>query len=113
MIGTSLAQYRILSSLGEGGMGHVYLAEDTRLGRQVAVKVLSATGQDAGARQRFLQEARLASALSHPNIAHIYEIGESGDTSFLVMEYVKASRSAARSPGVRFRLPRSSTQGRR
>ena len=89
MIGTSLAQYRILSSLGEGGMGHVYLAEDTRLGRQVAVKVLSATGQDAGARQRFLQEARLASALSHPNIAHIYEIGESGDTSFLVMEYVE------------------------
>jgi two-component system LytT family response regulator len=90
MIGTSIAQYRILSSLGEGGMGHVYLALDTKLGRQVAIKVLSpATDQDSTAAARFLQEARLASALSHPNIAHIYEIGEEGDISFLVMEYVE------------------------
>src|SRR2546423_6476236 len=79
MIGTALAQYRILSSLGQGGMGHVYLAQDTRLGRQVAVKVLASTESGSPATQRFLQEARLTSSLNHPNIAHIYEIGESGE----------------------------------
>src|SRR5438132_177366 len=99
MIGTLLAQYRILSSLGEGGMGHVYLAVDTKLGRQVAIKVLSAAQQNPEARQRFLQEARLASALSHPNIAHIYEIGESGETSFLVMEYVEGQALSGRIAG--------------
>jgi len=104
MIGTSIAHYRILSILGEGGMGRVYLALDTRLGRQVAIKVLFPTGQNPDARQRFLQEARLASALSHPNIAHIYEIGgeigeeigESGETNFLVMEYVEGQSLSSR-----------------
>src|SRR5689334_22285889 len=89
MIGTTIAQYRIVSNLGEGGMGHVYLAHDTRLGRQVAIKVLTPAPGNADAAQRFLQEARLASSLSHPNIAHIYEIGESGAASYLVMEYVE------------------------
>ena len=90
MTGTTIAQYRVLSSLGEGGMGQVYLALDTRLGRKVALKVLPPNlAKDPSSLQRFLQEARLASALSHPNIAYIYEIGESGDTHFLAMEYVE------------------------
>ncbi len=87
--GDSIARYRIVSSLGEGGMGQVYLAADTRLDRQVALKVLreELAGQ-AAARERFLREAKLASSLSHPNITHIYEIGEAAGVSFLVMEYV-------------------------
>lgn len=92
MIGTTLAQYRILSSLGEGGMGHVYLALDTKLGRQAAIKVLPPTGEKA----RFLQEARLASSLNHPNIAYIYEIGEAGGTHFIAMEYVEGESLNAR-----------------
>ncbi len=97
MTGNSIAQYRILSSLGQGGMGHVYLAEDTRLGRQVALKVLSAElASDPTGLQRFLQEARLASSLSHPNIAYIYEIGEAGGHHFLAMEYVEGESLSGR-----------------
>ncbi|MGA2595799.1 MAG: protein kinase [Bryobacteraceae bacterium] len=97
MTGTSIAQYRILSSLGEGGMGHVYLALDTKLGRHVAVKVLAgAQAAEPSHLQRFLQEARLASSLSHPNIAYIYEIGEEGGTHFLAMEYVEGESLSAR-----------------
>ena len=97
MTGTSIAQYRILSSLGEGGMGHVYLALDTKLGRHVAVKVLAeAQAAEPSHLQRFLQEARLASSLSHPNIAYIYEIGEEAGTHFLAMEYVEGESLSAR-----------------
>src|SRR3984893_16706602 len=91
----NIAQYRILSSLGEGGMGRVYLALDTKLGRQVAVKVL-AEDKDAGSIQRFLQEARLAASLSHPNIAQIYEVGDSGGMHFLAMEYAEGDSLGAR-----------------
>jgi serine/threonine-protein kinase len=78
---TNLSHYRIVSKIGEGGMGEVYLAHDTKLDRNVALKILPA---DLAANQdrmrRFVQEAK-AAALNHPNIAHIYEIGESEGTS--------------------------------
>ncbi len=90
MTGTMLAQYRIEAGLGEGGMGQVYLALDTRLGRQVAIKILSPDlAEDPSNLQRFLQEARLASSLSHPNIAYIHEIGEADGIHFLAMEYIE------------------------
>ena len=77
MTTASIGRYRIVSRLGAGGMGEVFLAEDTTLGRQVALKVLPASGAGSADRlARFVQEARLASAVSHPGIAQIFEIGE-------------------------------------
>ncbi len=87
--GTHLGRYEIRSKLGAGGMGEVYLAEDTELHRKVALKVLPAdvvTNKDR--MRRFKQEATAAAALNHPNIAHIYEIGESAGTHFISMEFV-------------------------
>ena len=79
---STLSHYRIVSKIGEGGMGEVHLAHDTKLDRNVALKILPA---DLAANQdrmrRFVQEAKAAAALNHPNIAHIYEIGESEGTS--------------------------------
>ena len=90
MIAEKISHYRILDKLGAGGMGEVYLAEDTRLGRQVALKFLPASYQyDPDRRARFLKEARAASALRSPNIAAIYDIGEHEDSMFIVMEYVE------------------------
>jgi serine/threonine-protein kinase len=87
MIGETVTHYRILDKIGEGGMGVVYRAEDTRLGRQVAVKFLSAKlSQDAAALERFQREARAASSLSHPHICALYDVGRHGDLPFLVME---------------------------
>ncbi|HVT45410.1 MAG TPA: protein kinase [Thermoanaerobaculia bacterium] len=87
--GTMLSRFRITSKLGAGGMGVVYLAHDTRLGRTVAVKCLGDSGRlSRAALDRFLVEARAASAINHPNVAHIYEIGDERDTPFIVMEYV-------------------------
>lgn len=86
----SLSHYKILHKLGAGGMGEVYLAEDTRLGRRVALKVLPASYQyDPERRERFLREARAASALRSPNVAAIYDIGESDNAMFIAMEYVE------------------------
>src|SRR5580698_6307077 len=86
----TLAHYKILSLLGKGGMGEVFLAEDARLNRKVALKVLlPEVAEDTEKLARFVQEARLASALSHPNAAHIYEIGEAGGRHFLAMEYIE------------------------
>ncbi|MBL8205532.1 MAG: protein kinase [Blastocatellia bacterium] len=84
-----LSHYRIESQIGAGGMGLVYLAQDTRLQRKVALKVLPAhfTHQPERLR-RFVQEAQAASALNHPNILTIYEIGEAGTTRFIAMEYI-------------------------
>jgi len=85
----NISHYRIVTKLGEGGMGEVYLAEDTRLGRQIALKVLPASYQyDPERRTRFLTEARAASALRSPNIAAIYDIGEHDGAMFIAMEYV-------------------------
>jgi two-component system LytT family response regulator len=92
-VGSNIAHYRVVSRLGEGGMGAVYLADDTRLGRRVALKVLPANvAADPERMHRFVQEAKLASALTHPNVAYIYELGgengEDGGLRFLAMEYV-------------------------
>src|SRR5213593_3966794 len=85
----TLGQYRILDRLGAGGMGEVYRARDTRLGRTVAIKVLPAdVAGDPDRRERFMQEARATAALSHPNIAALYEIGEDQGHIFLVFEFV-------------------------
>ncbi|HET8674466.1 MAG TPA: serine/threonine-protein kinase, partial [Blastocatellia bacterium] len=93
----SISHYRILDKLGAGGMGEVYLAEDTRLGRQVALKFLPASYQyDADRRARFLKEARAASALRSPNIAAIYDIDEHEGAIFIVMEYVEGELLSAR-----------------
>jgi serine/threonine protein kinase len=86
---TKLGRYEIRSKLGAGGMGEVYLAEDTELHRKVALKVLPANVVTNNDRmRRFKQEATAAAALNHPNIAHIYEIGESDGTHFIAMEFV-------------------------
>jgi eukaryotic-like serine/threonine-protein kinase len=87
--GTKLGRYEIRSKLGEGGMGEVYLAEDTRLHRKVALRILpSELAANKDRMRRFEQEAQAAAALNHPNIAHIYEIGESGGVNFIAMEFV-------------------------
>ena len=88
--GQVVAHFRIIRQLGAGGMGIVYLAEDLRLGRQLGLKFLPAyLTNDFEARQRFLNEARLAAKLNHPNIATIYESGEAGDHIYIAMEYVQ------------------------
>ena len=87
--GSTLSHYLVVSKIGAGGMGEVYVAEDTQLRRQVALKILPsdlASNQDR--MRRFVQEAQSAAALNHPNIAHIYEIGESEGTNFIAMEFV-------------------------
>ena len=90
MIAEIISHYRIIKELGAGGMGEVYLAEDTRLGRQVAIKVLPASYQyDPERRTKFLAEARATSALRSPHIAAIYDIGEHEGSMYIVMEFVE------------------------
>jgi Tol biopolymer transport system component len=87
--GTRLGPYELLSLLGRGGMGEVYKARDTRLDRVVALKILPpAAALKPGMERRFIQEARAASSLNHPNIVHIYDVGEDNGTRFIAMEYV-------------------------
>jgi eukaryotic-like serine/threonine-protein kinase len=95
--GQMIAHYQILSVLGEGGMGKVYLAEDTKLERKVALKVLpSLTASDPAARQRFLREARAAAGLDHSNICAIYEVGEDDGHSYIAMQYIEGQTLDAR-----------------
>jgi serine/threonine protein kinase len=97
LVGRRLGHYQAVSLLGAGGMGEVYLAQDPRLGRMVALKILPGDlSADADRVQRFVREARAASALNHPNVAVIYDVGESDGIHFIVMEHVEGETIAAR-----------------
>src|ERR1700730_13366091 len=88
--GTKLGRYEIRSQIGAGGMGEVYLAFDTELDRTVAIKILPETlASDPQRLQRFIQEARAASALNHPHILTIYEIGVVGNSRFIATEFIE------------------------
>ena len=92
MIGKTLSRYKILSKLGEGGMGEVYLAEDTELGREVALKVLAPTIEESPERlERFRREARAVASLNHPNIVTLFNVEEAEGRRFLVMERVQGT----------------------
>src|ERR1700720_3069030 len=95
--GAPLGPYEIVAPVGAGGMGEVYRARDTRLGRTVAIKVLAAHLENhPKARQRFDQEARAVSSLSHSHICAVYDIGETDGVPFLVMEYLEGETLACR-----------------
>ncbi|HKI26542.1 MAG TPA: protein kinase [Candidatus Sulfotelmatobacter sp.] len=95
--GAKLGPYEIVAPLGAGGMGEVYLARDTRLERSVAIKVLPAhLSQNTEAKERLDREARAISSLSHPNICHLYDVGQQDGTSYLVMEYLEGETLADR-----------------
>ena len=99
--GHGVGPYEILAVLGSGGMGTVYLARDTRLDRRVALKFIRSAGQaldDEESRRRLLHEARAASALNHPNICHIYDVGGEGRESWIAMEYVEGQPLASAIP---------------
>src|SRR5882672_5059943 len=85
----SISHYRIVSKIGAGGMGEVYLAQDTKLDRKVALKILPAdVASNRDRMERFVREAKSAAALSHPNIAQIFEIGEDNGIHYIAMEFI-------------------------
>jgi serine/threonine protein kinase len=99
LVGQQLGSYQILALLGAGGMGVVYKARDTRLNRSVATKILATDRiADPERKRRFIQEARAASALNHPNIIIIYDIGSENEIEFIVMEYVEGKTLDQRIP---------------
>jgi TolB-like protein/Flp pilus assembly protein TadD/predicted Ser/Thr protein kinase len=100
LVGKSIGHFQIISLVGKGGMGEVYLARDTRLDRTVALKILpQEMSVDAERMRRFVREAKAASALNHSNVAHIYEIGETDGQSFIAMEYIEGQTLAAKING--------------
>src|SRR5262245_28281831 len=105
LIGRSISHYQVLSLLGAGGMGEVYLAQDTNLGRKVALKLLPpAFTRDQERVRRFEREARSASALNHPNILTIYEVGVVGETHFIATEFIDGQTLRERLRGGRLEL---------
>ena len=108
MVGRTVLQYRFIEKLGSGGMGDIYKAQDTRLNRFVAIKVLSGHhAGDADRRRRFIQEAQAASALNHPNIITIHDIITEGDTQFMVLEYVAGKTLVDLIPKGGLRVPQA------
>src|SRR5262245_8893529 len=96
MVGQTLSHYRILRALGVGGMGEVYLADDIKLGRQVALKVLAHdSARDSDRRARFEREARAVAALNHPGIVTIYSVEEDNGVLFLTMEVIEGETLSA------------------
>ena len=99
MIGGTIAHYRVVAKLGAGGMGEVYRATDSRLGRDVALKLLPPeTARDDAARKKLVEEARHASALNHPHICHIYEVNEAGGVTYFAMELAEGEPLSRRIP---------------
>ena len=99
LAGERLGPYEILAPVGKGGMGEVYKARDTRLHRDVAIKVLPQAFATEAARERFQREARAASALNHPNICAVYDVGEAAGHPFLVMELLNGKTLREHSGG--------------
>jgi serine/threonine protein kinase len=105
MIGKTISHYQIIEKLGEGGMGEVYLADDTKLKRQVAIKFLpSHITVNKTDKARFLQEARAAAAINHPNVCVIYEIQDLEERPFIIMEYVDGSTMGAKIKDERLKI---------
>src|SRR4029079_5680209 len=111
MIGSTLGPYRILGKLGEGGMGEVYRARDTKLDRDVAIKILPESfAVDADRVARFKREAKTLAALTHPHIAHVYDAGREGSTAFIAMELVEGPTLHEVISGSRRAASRGATQ---
>ena len=96
-VGTKLGPYEVTAAAGAGGMGEVYKAQDSRLNRTVAIKVLPHhVAENPDLRQRFEREARAISSLNHPNICTLYDVGRQDNTDFLVMEYIEGETLTGR-----------------
>src|SRR3984957_14170743 len=108
MVGRTIGQYQFIEKLGAGGMGEIFKAQDTKLNRFVAIKVLSTSSSgEPERRRRFIQEAQAASALNHPNIITIHDIISEADSEYMVMEYVQGKTLVDLIPKGGLRLPQA------